>query len=112
MSEKKGGYGADVLIGGIIGGLLGAAVGMLCAPKSGRQTREDLGRKAGEVFEKAKDEYEQLFEHLVREKAEKLEEKVTELRALGKQTVENQKGRIGKAIAAGLDAYKEEKERP
>ncbi|MBN1663529.1 MAG: YtxH domain-containing protein [Deltaproteobacteria bacterium] len=111
MSDEKGGYVKDVLIGGIIGGFLGAVIGLLYAPKSGKETREDLGKKAGEFIVKAKEEYEHLIEHVVKEKAAELEDKVTELKELGKQTVEKQKGRIGKAVAAGVAAYKEEKER-
>lgn len=110
MSDKKGGYLKDVLIGGVIGGFLGAVIGVLYAPKSGKETREELGKKAGDFFTKAKEEYEQLFEHVVKEKADELEEKVTGLAKLGKQTVEDQKGRIRKAVAAGIQAYKEEKE--
>ena len=111
MSDKKGNYLMDALIGGIIGGLMGAIIGVLYAPKSGKETREVLGKKAGEFFVKAKEEYEQIFEHIVKEKTEELEEKVTELKELGKQTVEKQKGRIRKAIKAGMEAYKEEQER-
>jgi len=111
MADKQDGYLKDILMGGLIGGFLGAVIGVLYAPKSGKETREELVTTATQLFGKAKEEYEQLFEHVVKEKAEELEEKVTELKERGKQTVEDQKGRIKKAVAAGIQAYKEEKER-
>lgn len=42
----------------LIGGLVGAIIGILYAPKSGKETRDDLCKKTGELMEKAKEEYE------------------------------------------------------
>lgn len=49
MSENN----RDLLLGLFIGGLIGAALGILFAPKSGKETREDIVRKAKEEYEKA-----------------------------------------------------------
>jgi gas vesicle protein len=54
MSENNG----DLLAGFIIGGLIGITLGILFAPKSGKETREDIKRKADELIIKAKEEYE------------------------------------------------------
>jgi gas vesicle protein len=54
MSENNG----DLLVGFIVGGLIGAALGILFAPKSGKETREDIKQKADELIIKAKEEYE------------------------------------------------------
>lgn len=43
----------------ILGGLIGAAVALLAAPKSGRQTREQLKDIAEDAKEKAESYYEQ-----------------------------------------------------
>lgn len=51
MSENN----RDLLLGLFIGGLIGAALGILFAPKSGRETRQDIVRKAKEEYEKAKE---------------------------------------------------------
>ena len=51
MSENNN----DLLVGLFIGGLIGAALGLLYAPKSGRETREDITTKGNELLDKAKD---------------------------------------------------------
>jgi gas vesicle protein len=40
-----------------IGALAGAAIGMLWAPKSGKETREELSMKANDIAAQIKDEY-------------------------------------------------------
>ena len=54
MSDRQ----FDFMKGLLIGGLIGVAVGVLYAPKSGKETREDIARKAEELMDKAKEEYE------------------------------------------------------
>ena len=49
----------DFIKGLLIGGLIGAAVGILYAPKSGKETREDICTKSEELLAKAKEEYQQ-----------------------------------------------------
>jgi gas vesicle protein len=51
MSEKDA--GSSFAIGFVIGAVVGVAIGFLYAPKAGRETRELLKEKAGEVKEKA-----------------------------------------------------------
>jgi gas vesicle protein len=111
MSDKKSGHMTDVFAGGIIGGFIGSIIGVLYAPKSGKEMRDELVKKAGEFLVTAKEEYEQIFEHIIKEKAEEAEEKVTELKEFSKQVVKKQTGRIKKALAAGFEAYREEQER-
>lgn len=115
----------DFIAGIVIGGLIGAAIGILYAPKSGKETREDLGRKADELLTKAKEEYEtaveksrKIYEETVqrlksmektaREKAEKVEEKIDAYAEQGKETIQEGKSRLKKAIEAGVEAFKEE----
>jgi gas vesicle protein len=52
----------DLLAGLLIGGLIGSALGILFAPKSGKETREDIARKANEALNKTKEEYEMVVE--------------------------------------------------
>ena len=59
MSDHKCG---DWVKGFLIGGLVGVVIGLLYAPKSGKETREDIAEKAKELADKVKDEYEGALE--------------------------------------------------
>ncbi len=117
---------SDFLKGVLVGGLIGATVGILFAPKSGKETREDIARKTEEIIKKAKDEYELALEKskmayetairkakeiqmMAREKVEDVEETVGDLTEKGKETLLDNKTRLKKAIDAGIEAFKEEK---
>lgn len=121
MMDKNG----DLLKGLLIGGLIGMALGIMFAPKSGKETREDITRKANEMLAKAKEEYEKAAEtsklaydaslkHLQKfnvsaeEKAGKIEKKVSELTQQGVESIQNNKNRFKKAMEAGMQAYREE----
>ncbi|HUN55602.1 MAG TPA: YtxH domain-containing protein [Smithella sp.] len=58
MSDDNG----NLLVGFIIGALVGATLGILFAPKSGRETREDIARNTDKLLVKAKDEYKKAAE--------------------------------------------------
>jgi gas vesicle protein len=74
---------------------VGAAIGMLYAPKAGHETREDLLRRAEDgrdyVVNRAKE---------AREQATKFVDK-------GKEVVDQQKEQFRSAYEAGRQAYKE-----
>ncbi|HOG18099.1 MAG TPA: YtxH domain-containing protein [Syntrophales bacterium] len=111
MSDRQ----FDFMKGLLIGGLIGVAVGVLYAPKSGKETREDITRKTEELMDKAKEEYERAVQaskrayEAAREKVEEAEEKAGELAGKGKEALQDQKGRLKRALDAGVEAYKEEK---
>ena len=122
MSDRAG----DFLKPKFIGGLVGAVIGILYAPKSGKETREEIGKKAEELLAKAKEEYEQALEksrktyetavsrlkkieEVAREKVGELETKAGEMVDKGKVSLEDNKSRLKKAIDAGVEAFKEEK---
>jgi gas vesicle protein len=44
----------DCIKGLLVGGLIGAVLGILYAPRSGRETREDILNSTEELLEKAK----------------------------------------------------------
>ena len=58
MSENNG----DLLKGLLIGGLMGVIAGILYAPKSGKETREDIARTTDDLLCRARDEYEKAIE--------------------------------------------------
>ena len=92
MSSQIDGFIKGILLGGAIG----AVLGILYAPKSGRETRDDIGRKSEELVAKAKEEYEaavkntgkaydaavrqlQQLESAAKKRVQKMEEKVEAL---------------------------------
>jgi gas vesicle protein len=121
-SDGNGNFFKGLLMGGIIG----AAFALLYAPKSGKETREDLGKKADELVNKAKEEYDSALdkskktyssaverlkelETIAKKKVEEVEDQIQDLSSKGKETVEESKSRLKKAIDAGVGAYKDEK---
>jgi len=116
----------DLMKGLVAGGLIGAAIGILFAPKSGKETRQELADKTDELLAKAKEEYEKaaekskaayeaavkrlkVAEGTAREKVEDIEGKVSELVQQSAETLADNKSRLKKALDAGVEAYREEK---
>lgn len=118
MTDKNN----DLLKGLFIGGLIGIALGILFAPKSGKETRDDLTRKADDLLAKAKDEYEKIAEKGKQVYEESLqylnrsskgiegpaENQAAEPADNGREKIEKTKNRFKKAIDAGVEAYREE----
>jgi gas vesicle protein len=120
--------GSDFIKGVLLGGLVGAALGILFAPKSGKEAREDLAEMADEFLARAKDEYEVALEksrrtyetavkrlkdleRSAKERAGDVEETVDELAEKSRDGLEEGKGRLNKAFEAGVASFKEEKEK-
>ena len=64
MSDRNSG---ETLMTFILGGLIGACIGILYAPQHGKETRkklkvllEDLGEKAEDLIEEGKEKYEDM----------------------------------------------------
>jgi gas vesicle protein len=88
----------ECMKGVIFGGLVGAALGILYAPKSGKETRKQICSRSEELMEKAKEQYEDLIRSI-----ERLAQKEKEM-------IAEQKGRLKNALDAGVDAYRQEKQ--
>lgn len=109
----------DLVKGLVVGGLIGAVIGILFAPKSGKETRQDIANKTEELLAKAKEEYEKASEKskaayeaaVTRLKSveESAKERVSELAQQSAETIADNKNRLKKAIDAGVEAYREEK---
>ncbi len=128
MAEENKGLTKGLLIGFIAGGIAGAVAALLYAPKSGRELREDIRRKAGTLAEEASgyvhtaraktkdiiNEGKERSDQLIAEAREKAEnilggaEKV--LNGIRERATE-EPGRVKSAFRAGVDAYKAEKDR-
>ena len=81
----------------LLGGIVGAAVGLLSAPKSGKEVRSQVRDMAGDVKKRAGDYYEQV------------REAVTSALAEGKGLIDEKKRLITKAVQAGIEACRKEK---
>lgn len=65
MADNNGG---EIIGAFLVGGIIGAAVGMLFAPKAGKETREQLGEWMDETKVKAKEKFEKLEEDIKQRK--------------------------------------------
>jgi gas vesicle protein len=98
MGHEDGSHNAGtIILSFFLGGLVGAGVALLLAPKSGKETREKIKEFADEVKGKTEEYVEQ-----ARERATSALEK-------GKEVLEEKKSVITKAIEAGKEAYEKEK---
>jgi gas vesicle protein len=82
MKEERTNRVGSILTTALVGGALGAGLGLLLAPKAGSETRKDLRRAA---------------------------DRVTHAVDIGKDLYGESKEFVGKAIEAGKKAYVEEK---
>ncbi len=134
---NNNGIGKGLFVGFIAGGVVGAVLALLYAPKSGREFREDLGNKGDEYLDeaekyitdargKAKDlinEGKKRSERLINDAKNKSDEllkdaekiltdaksKANQMIDTGKKTVESESAKLKDAVKAGVDAYKESK---
>jgi gas vesicle protein len=91
MSDSSGNS-----FGWFLAGLgVGAAIGMLYAPKAGHETREDLRRRA----EEGRD--------YVKNRAREAREQATQWVDKGKELIDQQKEQFRSAYEAGRQAYKD-----
>jgi gas vesicle protein len=81
----------------LVGVGIGSLIGILFAPKSGKETREYLAKKAGEGNEYARD------------KARELRARAEETVERGKRMIMQTKDQIATAIDAGRETYQREK---
>lgn len=135
MEDNKTAKG--LLLGFLAGGLVGAAVALLYAPKSGRELRNDIRLKKDELLDDTS-EYLQIAKtkasDLINEGKRKSEELISDAKkkastligdansilneakqkatsALGatKEKISTETDRVKDALKAGMDAYNEEK---
>lgn len=124
MSENSG--GSEFFKGFLFGGIAGAVIALLYAPKPGKEVRQDIRKisadltddaqvtlksaqkKAETLFEETKKQLEEL-----RKEAESalgdVKKKAADGVTKSKTAAKNEKQRLSDAIDAGVDAYKKEK---
>lgn len=98
-NEESGNSFGSLILPFFIGGVIGAGLALLFAPKSGRETREIIKETAGNVKGKT-GEY-----------AGQVKEKVISTVEKGKGLFQEKKAVLASAIEAGKEAYGKEKEK-
>ena len=123
MSERGSG---EFFKGLLIGGAIGAVFALLYAPKSGEETREELGGKVDDLKSKGRNEFEAAqgrvkekyqsalerledLESLVMGRAQDVENIVGEVAKEGPDMLKRNRKRLKEAIDAARDAFQEEK---
>ena len=97
--QRESGFGTGaVILSFFIGGIIGAGIALLTAPKSGAETRKIIKDFAGEAKDKA-------GEYIDQAKG-----KATSYIEKGKQFVDREKNIITKAVEAGKEAYDRERQ--
>jgi gas vesicle protein len=99
MREENGFGSGSILMSFLLGGLVGAGLALLFAPKSGSDTRQMIKDFAGDVKDKT--------QHYV----EDVKGKVSSGIDKGKGLYQEKKSMISSAFEAGKDAYTKEKEK-
>ena len=54
-NNTEGSFSKGLAAGIVIGGAVGALVALLFAPKSGKELRQDLAERSGDIYDKASD---------------------------------------------------------
>jgi gas vesicle protein len=124
MSEEKKST-KSFMLGFLAGSAIGAIIALLYAPKSGKETREDLKKRASHLLNEA-DEYFELAKHktldLMNEAKKKSEELITKTKIEAESLLEESEELLSKVkdrsssnpiddndSLSGLDAYKRDK---
>jgi len=126
MADEKSNVAKGLLIGFLAGGVIGAILGLLYAPKSGRELRLDIKRKATDLAEDAgefirvaktkgagfvqqeKSRSEQVVSE-TKEKAEHILGDAERMLSDIRERAGSEGSRLKNAFRAGVDAYKTEK---
>jgi len=104
MDDERSGSASGVVLSFVIGALAGAAVAILFAPRSGKETRELLGEKLRESTERGRELKDQ-----VAAKGRDLVEGAGEYVERQREALKESRARLAAAVEAGREAYRAEK---
>jgi len=105
MSDD-GNSASGIMLSFLLGGLTGAALAILFAPRSGRETREMLGDRFREGAERSRE----VRDKVVGKGREMLDD-ASEYVEKQREGMTSRKERLAAAIEAGRQAYREEKDK-
>jgi gas vesicle protein len=104
MSDDRGSSASGVILSFLLGGLTGAALAILFAPRSGEETRELLGEKMREGADKGR----RMRDRAVAKGREVLDD-ATDYVEGQREMLDKRRERLQAAVEAGRQAYREEK---
>ena len=110
MSEKTSG-GGDKFLFFLAGAGIGAVAALLLAPKSGRETRELITRKATDSRDFIADKVTE-GRQIMEEKSRRFGDDFNTFLDKSKEAVQRQKEQLTAAFEAGKSAYRDEKGLP
>ncbi|MBI5476924.1 MAG: YtxH domain-containing protein [Ignavibacteriales bacterium] len=128
MADEKNSTAKGILIGLLIGSVVGAITALLYAPKSGKELRSDIKRKASDIADGASEYIKSTKNRTqefintgrsrsdqvvsdVREKAEHLMGDADKMLSEIRERAGTESGKIKAAFKAGVNAYRNEKDR-
>ena len=99
MAQQDNSSSSGVLLSFLVGSLAGAALAILFAPRSGRETREKLSERIKDGLDHGRD-----LGSEVAARSQNLQEQAVDF-------LEERKERLGAVIDAGQQAYREARDR-
>ena len=105
MSDDRG-SGSGVILAFLLGGLTGAALAILFAPRSGEETREMLGgrlREGAEHGRKIRDRAAARGREILEDASDYVEGQ--------REALEKRRDRLSAAVDAGRQAFRDEKDK-
>ncbi|MGE0454705.1 MAG: YtxH domain-containing protein [Vicinamibacteria bacterium] len=105
MSDDRNGA-SGVILSFLLGGLAGAALAILFAPRSGKETRDMLGEKVREGAERGRE-----FREKAVSRGREMLDDAGDYLEKHKETLEKRRDRLAAAVEAGRQAYRDEKEK-
>jgi len=105
MSDDRNGA-SGVILSFLLGGLAGAALAILFAPRSGKETREMLGERVRDGVERGRE-----FREKAATRGREMLDDAGEYIEKQKETIEKRRDRLAAAVEAGRQAYRDEKEK-
>lgn len=105
MSDDRG-SASGIILSFLIGGLTGAALAILFAPRSGKETRDLLGEKFREGAERGREVREKVVG-----KGREILDQASDYVEKQREGITSRKERLSAAVEAGRQAYREEKEK-